>query len=479
MELSFTPVLLFSFFSFISIILVLGIIFILLFLYLFNRYKKKVGVQKVISLEKQLQKYIKENKIFRSELQDMVKKKSGSLVNENEQQQQHIICRNMELKRVRDAYYSRNKYLSNMNYEIRTPLNTIIGFSNILKTELEESDQKEWFEYAQKIANSGGQILELLEDLIDISRVNANEFVVNPQLGNINKSIKKSIDLLSSLAQEKNLKLVFNPQSIQDITYDDYIVERIVSLVLKRAIKQTAQGSVQISAQYLLSDSQIIIKIKDTGIGLDPKYIPQLFEAFRTDNLGFGKNDGEPGLGLPLAKKLSELLGGSLSASSQKGIGTEITLYLPCYLQGNNDDVGLKGDKSQGLDLKKIPNVLVVEDDKMHRKVFEKMLENNTHLHICSDGEEALEEVEDRLRKKQLFDLVLMDINLPAPWDGVSLMKEIKEKHPSYQRVPFVAQTAYAMTQDEELMLREGFDDYIPKPIEKAKLYFLIESILK
>ncbi|NOR88045.1 MAG: response regulator, partial [Bacteroidales bacterium] len=238
-----------------------------------------------------------------------------------------------------------------------------------------------------------------------------------------------------------------------------------------------------ISSLYKENNEKLIIRIKDTGIGIDSKFLPELFDAFRQESLGYSKSQQGAGLGLPLAKKLMKLIDGEIQVKSKKGEGSVVSLFIP-YLEDKSSKKTPKKEQKEetavtSLNLVDVPRILLVEDDKMNRLVFSKMMANKSKLIVCVDGDEALESLNKHIQNKEPIDIVLMDINLPAPWDGIEVMKEMKIRHQEAKTIPFIAQTAYAMAGDKERMLQAGFDDYISKPIDRLELYNVIENNLK
>jgi CheY-like chemotaxis protein len=250
--------------------------------------------------------------------------------------------------------------------------------------------------------------------------------------------------------------------------------------VLDNSVKFTERGFVKISNYLDEKTGMIIILIKDTGIGIDKVYVNQVFEPFRQESLGYSTSYQGAGLGLPLAKKMSLKLNGDIELESEKGSGTTITLRFPAFTDKIEAKVKTEGSKFM-TKLTENPwdklSVLVVEDDNMNQILYRKLLKKARFLEIAKDGKTALSVVEKQ-NVNNNFQLVLMDINLPAPWDGISLMKKIRSKWPEYKNIPFIAQTAYAISGNRDVMLEEGFDEYITKPIIKSVLVDAINKVV-
>jgi len=462
----------------ITVILTLLALLIAIIILLFYRYKKNVAYRTIDSLNLQIEKFSKENQEFKTKLNELVEQKAGNLYQELLKQERKNIERNIELKKEKETSYLKNAFLANMSHEIRTPLNSIIGLTNLLQSELSVLEKPDLYDYSVGIGKSSEKLLHLLENLIDISRVDAKDYYIDPKPANINQSLISIRDTFAIKAQEKNLIINVLPNDIPDSIFDKTIIQKILGLLVDNSVKYTNKGFINMSASLEQNNKILSIRIKDTGIGIAPVFLPELFNPFRQESLGYSNNKQGRGLSLPLAKKLSKLLQGDLEISSEIGNGTTVKLSIP-YQAANQPiekPVQAKENKSKGFALNKRPKIFIVEDDKMNRLVFKKMLGKKSDLCICEDGDIALKTMEESLKKQETFDIILMDINLPAPWDGIGVMKEMKSKFTETHSIPFIAQTAYAMSGDKEKLLLAGFDDYISKPIDKTELYHIIEN---
>ena len=175
-------------------------------------------------------------------------------------------------------------------------------------------------------------------------------------------------------------------------------------------------------------------------------------------------------------------MNGKLEIDSKFGIGTNVSITLPCTFDPDSDDT--TKTTSQKASIISAPEfgivkIFIVEDDRMNRLVLEKMLKKSGEILTADDGNDAIKKLEKSYSSGKIFDVMLIDINLPAPWDGILLMKEIKKRYPKYKSVPFIAQTAYALTGDKDLYLDAGFNDYISKPISKTELLTMIQKQLE
>ncbi len=382
------------------------------------------------------------------------------------------------LKNAEDANYLKNAFLSNMSHEIRTPLNGIIGFSNLLVTELSIMENQELFEFANGIQQSGDRLLHLLNNIIDISRIEANDMEVKLAPCKTNEVIERVADLYKFKANEKKLKFNTKYNEIPDVLVDEQNLTKIISDIIDNAVKYTEKGFINVITDYVAEDGQIVISVKDTGIGIDESYLKHVFEAFRQESLGYSRNYQGAGLGLPLAKRMITLMNGDIKVESTKGVGTTVKIFLktsdsPAKIIKSKEPEQRIVSVNDREDEEKI-NIFIVEDDRMNRLVLSKMLDKVGNNSLAVDGDETLSIIERAYENGVIFDVMLFDINLPAPWDGIKLMQEIKSRWKEYKFIPFIAQTAYAMAGDRERLLDSGFDNYIAKPVNKNELISII-----
>lgn len=466
---------------FLTISFSLVIISTLFLLFFFNRYKKRVAIRKILSLEKQLIIYSTENNNYKNKLDELVEEKSTDLYHKVIHQEGIIAKKTIELNREKKKNYFRNIFLANMNHEVRTSLSSIIGLSSLLKSEMSLLKKHDLYDYSIGIGKSSHKLLEILENLIDISRIDANEYLVNKKSSNISIPIKQAIEKFQKKIERKKLTLDFNYQHLPDSIFDSDIVQKIAVIILDNAIKYSNEGLITIKIELNDSNNTINIIFSDTGFGIASNLLDEIYNPFQENSFGNSKIQHGNGLGLPLAKKLCRLIDSSIKIKSVITKGTTVSLSMP--FEKTVEEVNIISPSNNKtpkvLHLKRTPKILIVEDDKMNRLVFKKMLEKISDVTFSIDGDTALAEMADNIKSDQIYDVILMDINLPEPWDGTKVMKEIKNRHPKAINIPFIAQTAYAMAEDKEKLLNDGFDDYISKPIDKQELYHIIESNIK
>lgn len=380
------------------------------------------------------------------------------------------------LSEAENANFLKNAFLANMSHEIRTPLNGILGFSNLLQNELALKENPELFDYAQSIERSGERLLHLLNNIIDISRLEANDFEIRQEPCSLKESLDRILGSFQFRANEKGIKLVTDFEECM-LVADPNTLPRVFSELVDNALKYTEKGFIKISSKSLPDENSIEIRIQDTGIGIDPAFLNQIFDPFRQESLGYSRQYQGPGLGIPLVRKLVERMGGTITIKSEKSVGTSVILQF--RLAENAVAEPSESKDTDGLVAlnRKYSQALIVEDDAASRLILQKILEKNMSATIASDGDQTLRIVDQAYDEGKIFDLVMMDINLPVPWDGIKLKDFIIGKYPEYKNSIFIAQTAYAMEGDRERFLSAGFSGYLSKPISRKALNALLTQL--
>lgn len=472
LTLIINPLLLFGF----GLLTVLGMIFILI---VFIN-KKKIQDQNTSLLAKN--SLLEQKLVLKNEsLEEKINLKTKELQDQIKIQESLELDRKKALKSAEEANFLKNAFLANMSHEIRTPLNGIIGFSHLLLGEVEELGKPDLVDFATGIAESGDRLLRLMEHIIDLSRIDANDYELKIKNIEVNTILSACIERVKNKAFENGLEIDYSQDQVYHAEADKAALEKSIDLILDNAIKYTPEGKITIRLNS--NQNHLFISIKDTGIGIDKNFFTEIFDPFRQESTGYSRIHQGAGLGLPLAQKLMRLMDGNIHLDSEKGIGTEVKLQLILKTDSLTQNPNGSSIEAQNLSEEKqnngFPNIFIVEDDKMNRMVFEKMLSKTANIKMAIDGDEAFKILEKLLKNDEILDLILLDINLPAPWDGMILLKEFKLKWPQLNNVPFVAQTAYAMTGDKEKFLAVGFDDYISKPIDKKELFTIIDTNIR
>ncbi|MFC2137575.1 two-component regulator propeller domain-containing protein [Bacteroidota bacterium] len=363
-------------------------------------------------------------------------------------------------------------FLSNMSHEIRTPMNAIIGFSSLLKDDAVSDEDK--YEFIKQININGESLLVLIDDILDLSKIEANQLQLRNESFNLNSFIDEIYKNWSSLHEKKDkLEIkIKNDLANKDINIysDKHKIRQILLNLLDNAFKFTEKGYIEFGIE-LPDDNQVLFYVKDTGIGISKEIVDVVFDRFYKGESQARKLYRGTGLGLAISKRLAELLGGDLWVDSELGKGT--TFYLKILInEFNQVDIAVSKteEKSEISDDFSGKSILIVEDEE-NNYIFLKAVLKRTNADViwAPDGKFAL-----NLCKTNDFDLILMDIKMPV-MDGYEATKRIKQFKPE-QLV--VAQTAFARADEEESIRKSGFDDYLSKPIKPDVLINLIRKYL-
>jgi len=366
----------------------------------------------------------------------------------------------------------KSNFLSNMSHELRTPLHGILGFSQMLEEEIEDSELRKM---ASTIHTSGKRLLETLNLLLSFSKTEAKKIDIIYSDVNLNNLINETIEFFKAYADSKNLKLEFydNFKNLNTIL-DERLLRDILNNLINNAIKFTDKGGVIVD--LTVHNNNIIIKVTDSGIGIPENKYELIFEEFRQESEGLNRNFEGTGLGLTLTKKYAELMHGTIKVESVVGIGSVFTVTLPLkpYIDDKNS-IRHEGE----IDSKIIPapsqkkSILLVENDRVSTMLIKTYLTKIYKIDSVSNGSEAL----DKTAQKH-YDIILMDINLGEGLTGIETTQLIR-KLDNYRDVPIVAVTAFALESDKEEFLRHGCTHYISKPFEQKELLTLLNDIFR
>jgi hypothetical protein len=366
----------------------------------------------------------------------------------------------------------KSAFLANMSHEIRTPMNGILGFAQLLKQpELTGKTQQK---YIRIIEKSGDRMLNIINDIVSISKIESGQMEVNIQKTNINEQVEYVYDLFKIEVERKGLQFSFKNSLSSDEAFlntDSEKIYVILTNLVKNAIKYTESGSIEFG--YLLKkDRQTVdveFYVKDTGIGIPNNRQQAIFERFIQADIADKMAHQGAGLGLSISKALVEMLGGKIWVESTEGVGSKFYFTVPYNL--NNKELmesNIEGEKEHKAVAKKL-KILIVDDEEFVITYLKIVLKSFIkEVLIANTGIEAV----DLCRNNPDIDLVLMDIRIPDI-DGYEATRRIREFN---KDVFILAQTAFAQSGDMEMCLEAGCDDYITKPIRKDKLFEIIKT---
>ena len=374
-------------------------------------------------------------------------------------------------KLAESASKTKDEFLTNMSHEIRTPLNGILGMADIIA---HHTDNPEIQEYVEVIKNSGNHLTDLLQDILDLSRIEANKIKLTYSPFSMKKLLIDLEKLMGPMAQQKDLNIEFkHVKTIPNyLIGDPGRIRQILINLINNAIKFTEKGSINVHCQikHKRSDQVLLeFRIKDTGIGIPKDLQQKVFESFAQVDGSMTRQHGGAGLGLSIASKLVQLLHGSLDMKSDKN-GTLFTFVLPFAVAPNQVTENPNKPKDISL-LQKSLSCLLAEDDPSNQLVIRKMAEKLGHqIDIVNNGVEALEQL-----KHTNYDILLLDAQMPV-LSGYEVAKSLKS---ACNTLPILGITAHASTAELSVCFESGMDHVITKPISITRLKQGIEDCLK
>lgn len=391
------------------------------------------------------------------------------IVRQSQQQQEIIRSLNESERKIKDAAQMKEQFMANMSHEIRTPMNAIIGFTNLLRRTPLEPAQRE---YVQNIHSAGDNLLALINDILDLSKIEAGMMQLEETRFSIRSLVASVSAMFTEKIQEKGLRFTIQiAEEVPDILSGDAIrLTQVLVNLLGNAVKFTAQGTISLEiAQRYERDDKVGLRltVRDTGIGIPKSKINTIFDRFQQAEEATTRRYGGTGLGLSIVRQLVELQGGSISVESESGRGSAFMVQLEYRIPDISevtsasvltDDVAMVPEKIQ---------LLIAEDNAMNQQLIRHLMRNwGFGFTIVNNGREAIEAL-----KKDSFLLVLMDIQMPE-MDGYLTTTVIRNE--LKLDIPIIAMTAHAMMGEKEKCLMLGMNDYLSKPIKENDLYNII-----
>ena len=424
-------------------------------------------------------------------LEAAVMKRTDELNKKNRELNQEISRRAETENRLLEAKTSaeaanaaKSDFLAVMSHELRTPLNSILGFTDVLKDGIQGALNVDQLKSLNNIADSGKHLLALINDILDLSKIEAGKESLSYESIEIESICRDAVGLLSSQAAKKSvdLKLTVAPEAVW-VHADRRRLRQILFNLLSNAVKFTAEGGAAGLEVELRpdktggkSDGYVRFSVWDEGIGISRENQKKLFQPFVQVDSRLARNYEGSGLGLSLVKRLVKMHGGRIKVKSREGKGSRFSVYLPWSsdIAGTLHDSALLEDSSIGF-YKGNPNwrpmVLLVEDNRMNQESITAFMEaNRFDVLVAEDGDTAL-----RLAENQRFDLILTDIQMPG-MDGLELTRRLRERAAT-REVPIIALTAMARDEDRDRCLAAGVDEFLTKPLDMTELVKLADHL--
>ncbi len=395
--------------------------------------------------------------------------KIGQLLEQSKNQK--LALQNLKEK-AEESDQLKSTFLANLSHEIRTPMNAIMGFSNLLRSnDLNESEK---ISYIDIIDKSGENLVLIIDDLIEMSKLDSKQVTPN----------YSSIDLESSMSDLYNAYKITIPKSKkinfyrieslkpakQNIIVDEVKLKQIITNLLSNAVKYTDKGEVSFGYEVDKGTKQIKFVVKDTGLGIERQNQHYIFDRFRRVEDDQAIKVGGLGLGLAISKAYVELMDGTIYMESNVGEGSIFTFSIPLNFDTSMPVMKII-PKVEEFGLNETGTILIAEDDNINYLFFEKIMQFKSYTILrASNGQEAV----TICTENPDIDLVLMDIKMPV-MDGYQAFSEIKKIKPN---LPIIAQTAYSSIEDKNKIIDAGFSSYITKPLNREKLFEMINQFM-
>ncbi|MBD2717412.1 ATP-binding protein [Synechococcus sp. FACHB-909] len=404
--------------------------------------------------------------VFTFRDQSAIVQAQDRLIDARDQLEQQVAQRTLELRQARDealaASQSKTRFLATMSHEIRTPLNAVIGMSDLLLASPMEGRHREMI---QTIHESGDYLLNLVNDILDISQIETGRLALNPRTFDLHHLLDDVLNLFQHQAsiRQLDLRLSLSTEVPQWLIGDDLKLRQILFNLLGNACKYTNHGEIRlfVEATRTAADAVgLLLRVSDTGIGISAAALPFIFEEF------VGHADPEQtrqsaGLGLAICSRLCQLMGGEISVESSLGKGSCFSVRLPFAVASKSQQKPVQSGSPQGFD----PGlrILVADDNRVNQRVLELMLARlNLSAQLVGDGEATLQ-----CLRSEPFDLLVMDVEMPR-LDGISAARQLRSE--GYADVYIIALTAYSFSSHRQECEAAGMNDFLSKPLRFVDL---------
>ena len=390
------------------------------------------------------------------------------------------------LKKAEDASLAKTRFLNNMSHDIRTPMNAILGYAQLMEEELKEKDLPETSDHLEKLQQSGNLLLSIINNVLDMARIESGKMEIDEKYGRIEDIRQTLFEIFGDEAKKKNIALHYTINvEHEHILTDTTKVKEIFVNILSNAIKYTPPGgSVMINVDELVCDESgymmVRTRVSDTGIGMSQDYLTKIFDAFtRERNTTKSKITGS-GLGMSIVKRYVDLLGGTIDVESEPGKGSTFTVTLKHRIADESYYVK-KHDEGSGTASKILEgrNILLAEDNDLNAEIAEAILERaGLKTERVEDGIQCV----NKITKMPVgtYDMILMDIMMPE-MNGYETTKAIRNlsERPDGKEIPIIAMTANAFAEDVQAALNAGMDDHVAKPVDMRILISVITKYIE
>ena len=389
------------------------------------------------------------------------------------------------LKKAEDASLAKTRFLNNMSHDIRTPMNAILGYAQLMVNELKGKNLPEISEYLKKLQQSGNLLLSIINNVLDMAQIESGRMEIDENYGRIEDIRQTLFEIFGDEAKKKNLVLQYTINvEHENILTDTTKVKEIFVNILSNAIKYTSSGgSVKVSVDELPCDEDgymmVRTRVSDTGIGMSQEYLTNIFEAFtREQNTTKSKIAGT-GLGMSIVKKYVDLLGGTINVESELGKGSTFTVTLKHRIADESYYVKKYIEESgTGSEILEGRNILLAEDNDLNAEIAEAILESaGLKIERVEDGIQCVNRIEKM--PADTYDMILMDIQMPQ-MDGYKATQAIRNlPDEDKASIPIVAMTANAFEEDKRDAIAVGMNGHIAKPIQVDKMLSILSEVIR
>ena len=384
-------------------------------------------------------------------------------------------------KKAEAANEAKTEFLQRMSHDIRTPINGICGMIDM--AEHYADDMEKQTEYRAKIKEASNLLLELVNDVLDMSKLESGEVVLEESPFNLNKIFEEVLVVIEQIAAEQNIRIVWEKKEIKhcDLIGSPRYVKRVMMNILSNAVKYNGEnGQIYISCREIPSEQPEMTTMefvcRDTGIGMTDEFQKHIFEPFAQEHTGSRTKFAGTGLGMPITKKLVEKMGGTITFESEKSVGTTFVIRVPFKIEPDAD----KREEQKDVSEKSIKglHILLAEDNELNMEIAEFVLQNEgADVAKARNGQEAVELFRNSAPGE--FDVILMDIMMPV-MNGYEATKMIRSlDREDAKEVPIIAMTANAFTEDRIRAKEAGMDEHVAKPVDVELLKKVIHKLVK
>ena len=384
-------------------------------------------------------------------------------------------------KKAEAANEAKTEFLQRMSHDIRTPINGICGMVNMADHYADDMEKQK--EYRTKVKEASNLLLELVNDVLDMSKLESGEVVLEESPFNLNKIFEEVLVVIEQIAAEQNIRIVWEKKEIKHraLIGSPRYVKRVMMNILSNAVKYNREnGQIHISCREIPSEqpetTTMEFVCRDTGIGMTEEFQKYVFEPFAQEHTGSRTKFTGTGLGMPITKKLVEKMGGTITFESEKGVGTTFVIQVPFKIDMDADKREEQTDVSEN-SIKGL-HILLAEDNELNMEIAEFVLQNEgADVTKAWNGQEAVELF--RNSKPGEFNVILMDIMMPVV-NGYEATKMIRSlDREDAKKIPIIAMTANAFTEDRIKAKAAGMDEHIAKPVDVELLIKVIHKLVK